>query len=303
MKLSEKIARSIGIDEAYVNIIATRNNLYSKYYIQKKSGGKREILQPSKELKVIQRWILKNILNEFPISEYSCAYSKGDSVKKNAEKHRNANYLLHTDIINFFPSIDRRMMCKYFKKNQEIVRSLQLNKEDERLILDICLYQGKYLVVGSVASPKIANMIMYQFDTELMKKLDELGRYCYTRYADDIVISSHTYIDEEIINVVSELMNEYGFEMNQEKTYFMNKKRKRQVTGVVIDNNENIVTVGTKKYRMLKRMLYMYLVKGAGNVECIKGYLSYVKGVNIQQYNQLEKIYRRYDREKILFKE
>ena len=71
MTLSEKIANGIGIDEAYVEIIATRNNLYAKYYIPKKNGRKRLIMQPSKELKVIQRWLVKNILCDFPISEYS----------------------------------------------------------------------------------------------------------------------------------------------------------------------------------------------------------------------------------------
>ena len=36
MRLSERIAKGIGIDESYVTIIASRNNLYAKYYIPKK---------------------------------------------------------------------------------------------------------------------------------------------------------------------------------------------------------------------------------------------------------------------------
>ena len=31
MRLSERIAKGIGIDESYVTIIASRNNLYAKY--------------------------------------------------------------------------------------------------------------------------------------------------------------------------------------------------------------------------------------------------------------------------------
>ena len=49
MRLSERIAKGIGIDESYVTIIASRNNLYAKYYIPKKNGRYRLILQPSKE--------------------------------------------------------------------------------------------------------------------------------------------------------------------------------------------------------------------------------------------------------------
>ena len=48
MRLSERIAKGIGIDESYVIIIASRNNLYAKYYIPKKNGRYRLILQPSK---------------------------------------------------------------------------------------------------------------------------------------------------------------------------------------------------------------------------------------------------------------
>ena len=90
MKLSERMAKGLGIDVGYIEAIAMQNNLYVKYYIKKKNGGKREILQPSKGLKVLQKWLLRNILNEFPISEYSYAYRKGDSVVKNADRHKNS---------------------------------------------------------------------------------------------------------------------------------------------------------------------------------------------------------------------
>lgn len=302
MKLNERIANDIGIDASYVDIIASRNNLYAKYFVEKKSGGKREILQPSKELKVVQRWLLRNILNHFPISKYSCAYSKGDSVRKNAMYHKDSKYMLHTDITNFFPSITREMLLDYFSKNRQIVNELGMNGEDIELILDICLYRGKYLVVGSVASPRIANMIMCEFDIRLKETLDNVGRYYYTRYADDIVISANTFIDGKIINDVETLMIKYGFTMNHKKTYFMNKKCKRQITGVVIDNNLNKLTVGNKKYKEFERMLYKCLIKNEGNIGYINGYLSYIKEVSMEQYKQIERIYKRYDKQGKVFK-
>lgn len=301
MKLSERIADGIGIDASYINIIASRNNLYAKYFIEKKNGGKRQILQPSKELKVLQRWLLRNVLKDFPISEYSCAYSKGDSIRKNAMCHKNSKYMLHTDITNFFPSITRKMLVDYFDKNRHIVNKLCISKEDIKLILDVCLYKGEYLVVGSVASPKIANMIMYEFDEKLKEKLDDLGKFNYTRYADDIVISANSFIDNQIINVIESLMLEYGFTMNRKKTYFMNKKCKRQITGVVIDNNLNKLTIGNKKYKEIERILYNYLVKDEGNIDYITGYLAYIREVNIEQYKQIERIYTRYDRQGKIF--
>lgn len=301
MRLSEKIARGLGIDESYVKIISTRNHLYAKYYIPKKNGKRRLILQPSKELKVVQRWLLKNILCYFPVSQYSFAYSKGDSINKNAAVHSRGEHLLHTDISDFFPSISRKMLLYYFINNKQIVTELDLTREDIELILDICLYRGENLVVGSVASPRIANMVMYEFDLQLKKILDEYGRYQYTRYADDIVISSMSFIDEDILIKINQLMVEHGFQMNKDKTYYMGRNKKRQVTGIVLDNNRNILTIGNKKYKEFQRKLYCYLVKKEGDLAYIKGYLSYIKGINRKQYEQLVTIYRRYDRKKELF--
>ena len=65
MKLCEMMTRDLGIDPDYIMFCSKRNNLYAKYYIPKKNGGKREILQPSKELKVLQRWLVRNIFSYY----------------------------------------------------------------------------------------------------------------------------------------------------------------------------------------------------------------------------------------------
>ena len=241
------------------------------------------ILQPSKELKVLQRWLLRNIFAYFPVSEYSSAYSKGNSVRKNAAVHKEGRYLLHTDITNFFPTISRTMLKQYFQSNESLTRKLGMADEDIELILDICLYRGENLVVGSVASPQIANMLMYAFDLELKQMLDGFGSFRYTRYADDIVISSMSFIDEQVLKQTEQLMIKYGFKMNHEKTYYMGKNGKRQVTGIVLDNNRNALTIGNKKYKKFQRMLYDYLVKGHGDLGYIKGYLAYIQEVSRQQ--------------------
>lgn len=301
MSLSEKMGESLGIDSNYIKICAKRNNLYVKYYIPKKNGGKREILQPSKELKVLQRWIVRNIFSNFPVSKYSSAYSKGNSVKNNATLHKQSNYIFHTDIKNFFPSITRDTMQLFFDTNHNKIKELGLTDKDLELIMDICLYRGKKLVVGSVASPRIANIIMYQFDNELYEEINTLGNFIYTRYADDIVISSKKFIDQSVQKIIDTKMQEYGFCMNRDKTYFMNKSCKRKITGVVIDNNCNKLTVGNRKYKEFQREIYNFLVKGIGDNGHIKGYIAYIKDINDEQYKQLERIYKKYDREHLLF--
>ena len=146
----------------------------------------------------------------------------------------------------------------------------------------------------------ISNCIMYEFDIRLGDLLQN-KKMNYTRYADDIVISSNQFIDESIINDIDYLLKEYGFKRNIGKTYFMSKHKKREVTGIIIDNNDNSLSIGRKKFVSLKRDIYDYLVKDKGNVNRIKGMLSYLKDINIDRYKALEKVYIKYDKKNELF--
>ena len=47
---------------------------------------------------------------------------------------------------------------------------------------------------------------MYDFDEELVDELSKIQKVIYTRYADDIVISSEEYIREDILQKIIELL-------------------------------------------------------------------------------------------------
>lgn len=295
------MAEKLSVDKNYILLCSKRNNLYAKYWVKNHNGKPREVLQPSKELKALQYWLNYNLFDKFPVSRYSSAYEKGCSISRNASIHKGSNYVLHTDITKFFPSIDRDMMRAWMLKNKPILDDLEIDSEDIEVILDIVLYRGKSLVIGSVASPRIANRIMYDFDNELFELINSKGRYIYTRYADDIVISSKKYIPPEIADDIQKMLEKYQFVTNEKKTYFMNRRCKRQITGIVLDNNSESITIGSHKYKELKRRLYEFLVKNKGDEEKIKGYLAYVKDVNTEQYQRLKDIYVKYDKEHRLF--
>lgn len=300
MNLLEQMNCDLGIDKQYIQYCAKRNNLYARYYIKKKNGGRREILQPSKELKALQYWLIRNIFNQFPISKYNSAYQKGCSIRENAVCHQKSKYILHTDIVHFFESITRKSMISFFERNKDIVNKLQLSSEEINLILNLVLYKGEYLVVGSVASPMISNCVMYEFDMKLGELVEERNMK-YTRYADDIVISSNNYIGSAILSEIDILLSKYEFKRNIGKTYFMCKRKRREVTGIVIDNNDNSLSIGHKKYTKLKRDIYNYLVKRQGNCNQIRGKLAHLKNVNINKYIAIKKIYIRYDKCNELF--
>ncbi len=156
------------------------------------------------------------------------------------------------------------------------------------------------LVIGSPSSPSIANAIMFDFDEDICKIIKNTGMH-YSRYADDIIVSSNSFIKVEIVDQINECIEKHGFKANNLKTSFMNKSSRREVTGIVLDNSKSRLSVGNSNIKSIERKIYNYLVKGEGEKTYIIGYLSFIKSINDEQYNNIVKIYKKYDKKNELF--
>lgn len=181
MLLIHKISTELGVDKSFIMHTVKRNHRYSKYYINKKTGGERLILHPAKDLKMIQYWLKDRLLTELPCSSYSTAYIKGQSHVVNAKIHSKSNFIFHTDIKYFFESITADQIRECLKQIN------YLDESDIDLVVKAVTYKD-HLVIGSVTSPIISNAIMFNFDNKLAKLIHNIDEECiYTRYADDII--------------------------------------------------------------------------------------------------------------------
>ena len=87
-----------------------KEKYYSIKNVPKKDGSKRTIYIPSGTLKVVQKWILVNILNKIKPTKAAMAFRKNDknnvyNIKQNAYYHANSLYGLTVDLKDFFSSI------------------------------------------------------------------------------------------------------------------------------------------------------------------------------------------------------
>ncbi len=291
MKISEVISKDLGLDKNYIEKIALISNTkYSRYYIEKKRGGKRQIHHPAPELKVLQYWAVENIFKHCKVSTHTAAYENGCSIKKNAEIHKNSKFFLTMDFSKFFETIKERHFLSVLKENQRNI-PYDLKENDKTLLKKICLYDS-HLVIGSVCAPRISNCVMYNFDNELMNLLNDLGIFNYSRYADDLTISSDSYISPKIVNKIRILASKHGFNINDEKTNFSSPKNRRRVTGLIIDNGK--VTIGLQKRKNIKKKLYKYLEYGQGSREEILGLLYFLKDIEPDYFNKLIIKYSKY---------
>ena len=289
--LVSKISNDLCLSENYINNIINRANFFYKdYEINKHDGTKRRISQAGPELKTLQYWVASNILNKLPISAYAFAYKKGFSIKDHAKYHAGAKHILHIDIKNFFPSISSGHLFQILKEHKNLFTNFDIMQSLD-YIGKICFRLNK-LCIGTVSSPMLSNVIMYKFD-------EKMARFCrdknmkYSRYSDDFYISSYNYIPIEILDYIKSELFKIGFEINRYKTKFFSKKYRQRVTGLILAENKKI-SVGKARKIEIKKMIYNKLKKNKGNPNEILGYLSFLKDVEPNTYDNLIIKYSKY---------
>src|SRR3990172_8418592 len=89
---------------------------YRTFKIKKKSGGERQISTPRVFLKVVQKWILLNVLYKRALPDCIVGFVPGRSLIMNGKAHAGCKFLVHIDIENFFPSVKRKQVQDVYRE-------------------------------------------------------------------------------------------------------------------------------------------------------------------------------------------
>lgn len=266
-------------ESAIKKYIAFAKYYYLTYGIPKKSGGERLIAQPSRELKAIQSWLLRNILDKLSSSDASKGFELRTSIRDNADPHIGSNVILCLDIENFFPSVPANKVYGVFS-------SLGYTKSISSAFTSICTYKG-FLPQGSPASPKLANLVCSKLDSRIQGYAGKRG-ITYTRYADDITLSCQSIKKiDKARSFVQTIIRDEGFRVNKNKTRLLGLRRKKSVTGLVVSSNKT--GVGREVYRELRVKIHHLFTGKADNYNHVNGWLSFVSGVDPTTYKNLSK--------------
>lgn len=282
--LSSLISNDLGLEQRFVDkTINTAKSQYKNFTIPKRNGGRRAVSQPSPELKVLQYWVVNRFIKRLPLSECSFAYTKGNSIKKHALMHVDSKFVFHADIEDFFPTISPDMLKAVFEQNADLFTDIDV-MSFYKDITKIC-FKDDGLCIGAVSSPSISNAIMKDFDDCLNDFAKHEG-YIYTRYADDIYISSKKYIPNDVKGFVEKELSIRGFRLNNSKTHFYSPKNRRLITGLVITNDSK-VSIGYMNICRIKKMVYEKIKYGKGDSRVILGYLSFLRDVDPHAYDRI----------------
>ena len=224
----------------YVYGIANESHKYYHHSrIPKKRGGFRDLYEPLPELKAMQIWILRNILEPMEVSAYAKAYRKGFSVRDNARFHRGQKMVLSLDIEGFFDHIRRFRVYRVFQ-------AAGYSKAVAMLLAGLCCRNG-CLPQGAPTSAALSNLVMKEFDAAV-------GDFCrerkihYTRYADDMTFSGD-FDEAEVIRFVKQECGKLSLTLNREKTRVRRQGQQQEVTGVVVNQKLQLPEKERKKIR------------------------------------------------------
>lgn len=294
------------------------------FQIPKKTGGMRQLIAPDDQLKWIQRRLVWLIFARYHPSDNAHGFVKERSIISNAIPHVEPKSIGHIDIKNFFDTINENHVknslfgnchiCKhcchydkylkgechpsiYHNKNHKFVHRCEelkamfvpdycSKKGYDSLfarVIKLCTYKNA-AVQGFPTSPYIANMVLSGFDKKI-QKIAEDNNCTYTRYADDVTISSKDVdkhrLREIFKNPIYRTLWAFGFSAKKEKTWWKENGRFR-VCGVVVNKKLNL---SRYEIRLFRAKVHRATVVATSRttkklIRALKGWCSYLMSIN-----------------------
>jgi RNA-directed DNA polymerase len=306
--------------------------------IEERVYNKRTITAPSQELKYLQNAILWKILKLYRESEQAHGFVHRRNITSNANPHVGAKSLGTIDVSDFFDSITKKHIMNIIFGNKNIckkcvhyermtnglcqpslyeeklnpskmpceeIKSLYIPSYDEKAgyeslfkrIVELCTTTKEVTAQGFPTSPKLANMVLRGFDKTMKEYCDE-HNIAFTRYADDICVSSKTLDKWELFKLTRDKIIRtlwaYGFKVNNKKVIYKGEKGRMKVCGVVVNKK---LSVMKRKLRLFRSKVHHATVKYPGDttkskIRRLKGYASYVMSIDkvqgVKYMNQLK---------------
>ena len=195
---------------------------------QNPDKGSRIITPPDKELKKIQRLLLKKVLYSIATLDNMGA-GRGSTTAQIMALHTGKDMLLCYDISNFFPSVTKKMIKKCLRD-----RGFSWGGAD--VIANLTTYKN-HLPQGGPCSTQLGKIIMSSSAKHLLSLLKNYGDAIDVSFwVDDIIISGPASLKNlEKSGSVYNIFSRFGFKLKKEKTKVLPKSSEQNALGLRVD--------------------------------------------------------------------
>ena len=291
-------------DKQLINDYCMNSDDYVEDRIIKVSGKNRKIIQyrdthKGRHLMRLHKRIANVLSSLFPPSKYAYAYKKETCTKMCIEQHIESNHFIKLDVHSFFNSLTTRNVCFSFLKRIMTTLDKRFKPLGPKLkmvnnVLRCCFYKD-HLPLGFITSPILSDIYMNWFDNQIGDKYPSIK---FTRYADDILISSKRKAkklkecEQDIIASLSNLK----LKTNNKKRLVVSLKNEGDSirflgVNIVKRNGYKELTISKSYLLEYARRIYKEKHKKHPDESKIKGILNYVKSISKVSYAHLCKTY------------
>lgn len=260
---------------------------YTSFKIPKRNGKLRQIDAPDEDLKQILRQLKDQLQNRFKCLPHNAAfaYVKNRAPLDALKKHQRneSKWFLKLDLKNFFPSCNESFIHAQLSQIHPFSQCYT-DKESQKAIFTVI--QGAMLrgglPQGTPLSPFLTNIIMIPIDYAIHNLCKQFNKQhlVYTRYADDILISSKYNFDfKEVEKQIDAILKRTSpLQINREKTRYGSAAGSNWNLGLML-NKDNNITLGYKAKRELKKDLLSICTTidawAAEDLKALHGTISY----------------------------
>jgi len=267
-------------------VIVTKEKQYTRFFLRRGKKS-RMIHKPARTLSYIQHMLLHKVFDRLPFGQHVIAYVPGRCCRDGAVPHTGKKVVLSMDISNFFTSVKRAQvrnaLSRYFPRH---VAHLMAE-------LSTC---DNFVPQGAATSGAVANLVaQHTFDEKI---IESLPAWTYTRYSDDLTLSSNSEnLDiPAAIQTVTQHLRAFGFKVNPAKTRWVWAPKRQVVLGLQVNNG---VCLPRRKYHEIRALFNKAAEIGTlalakeqdretWQLEIyLRGLLSYVNSVDKKRHSSL----------------
>ncbi len=275
---------------------------YSIFSIKKRSGGRRFIHAVNHPLFSVQKFINCEILQNVKPHHSSFAFHRSGGIKKCADMHCGAKWILSFDLKDFFYSIKESSVYEVFAElgyksllafemarlcttrrlpqkadkylNYQDIPILRNYEQSKSYPYEFNHFQG-VLPQGAPSSPMLSNLVARTLD-EALYSFSQENSFIYTRYADDLTFSATRLPEGKSIgrlkmDIIS-IIRRHGFIENPKKIRIAGSGSKKVVLGLLVDGDRS--RISKEMYKRIDRLLHAATKYGIEDTASHEGFKS-----------------------------